>query len=111
MSSLTQPATPFRQATADGYSLGGFCWRHAQPDPQRPLVIINAATSVRCRYYSRFADYLFAQGCDVLTYDYRASVNPARLRCVASRHRGATGAVWISKRCWRMRPSVSPASQ
>jgi predicted alpha/beta hydrolase len=71
MSSLTQPATAFRQATADGYSLGGFCWRHAQADAQRPLVIINAATSVRCRYYSRFADYLFAQGCDVLTYDYR----------------------------------------
>ena len=71
MSSLTQPATAFRQATADGYSLGGFCWRHAHPDATRPLVIINAATSVRCRYYSRFADYLFAQGCDVLTYDYR----------------------------------------
>lgn len=82
MSSLTQPATPFRQATADGYSLGGFCWRHAQPDPQRPLVIINAATSVRCRYYSRFADYLFAQGCDVLTYDYRGigESRPASLR-------------------------------
>jgi len=71
MSSLTQPATPFRQTAADGYSLGGFCWRHTQANPQRPLVIINAATSVRCRYYSRFADYLFAQGCDVLTYDYR----------------------------------------
>lgn len=71
MSSLTQPASPFRQHAADGYSLGGFQWRHAQPDPQRPLVIINAATSVRCRYYSRFADYLFAQGFDVLTYDYR----------------------------------------
>lgn len=71
MSSLTQPATPFRQTTADGYSLGGFYWRHAQANPQRPLVIINAATSVRCRYYARFADYLFAQGCDVLTYDYR----------------------------------------
>lgn len=71
MSSLTQPATAFRHTTADGYSLGGFFWRHANADPQRPLVIINAATSVRCRYYSRFADYLFAQGFDVLTYDYR----------------------------------------
>lgn len=71
MSSLTQPATAFRHTTADGYSLGGFLWRHATPDSQRPLVIINAATSVRCRYYSRFADYLFAQGFDVLTYDYR----------------------------------------
>ncbi len=82
MSSLIQPATPFRHPAADGYSLGGFCWRHAQPDPQRPLVIINAATSVRCRYYARFADYLFAHGCDVLTYDYRGigESRPASLR-------------------------------
>ncbi len=35
------------------------------------MVIINAATSLRCRYYSRFADYLFANGLDVITYDYR----------------------------------------
>lgn len=40
-------------------------------DPTRPVVIINAATSVRCRHYSRFADYLFANGLDVITYDYR----------------------------------------
>lgn len=82
MSSLTQPASAFRQLAADGYSLGGFRWRHAQTDAQRPLVIINAATSVRCRYYSRFADYLFAQGFDVLTYDYRGigESRPASLR-------------------------------
>ncbi|MDZ3995455.1 alpha/beta fold hydrolase [Pseudomonas sp. Teo4] len=82
MSSLTQPATAFRHTAADGYSLGGFLWRHANPDPQRPLVIINAATSVRCRYYSRFADYLFANGWDVLTYDYRGigESRPASLR-------------------------------
>lgn len=71
MSSLTQPASALRHKAADGYSLGGFVWRHARPDPQRPLVIINPATSVRCAYYSRFADYLFAQGCDVLCFDYR----------------------------------------
>ncbi|MFO3721975.1 alpha/beta fold hydrolase [Pseudomonas sp. HLMP] len=82
MSSLIQPASAFRQDAADGYSLGGFRWRHAQADPQRPLVIINAATSVRCRYYARFADYLFAQGFDVLTYDYRGigESRPASLR-------------------------------
>lgn len=82
MSSLTQPATAFRHTTADGYNLGGFQWRHAEPDPQRPLVIINAATSVRCRYYARFADYLFAQGFDVLTYDYRGigESRPASMR-------------------------------
>ncbi|PYB81789.1 alpha/beta hydrolase family protein [Pseudomonas soli] len=82
MSSLTQPACAFRHVAADGYGLGGFRWRHAEPDPLRPLVIINAATSVRCRYYSRFADYLFAQGFDVLTYDYRGigESRPATLR-------------------------------
>lgn len=35
------------------------------------MVIINAATSLRCRHYSRFAAYLFSHGCDVMTYDYR----------------------------------------
>jgi predicted alpha/beta hydrolase len=34
-------------------------------------VIINSATSVRCRYYSRFASFLFGEGFDVITYDYR----------------------------------------
>lgn len=62
---------PFRQPAADGFVLGGFVWRHAAADSTRPVVIINAATSVRCRHYSRFADYLFAHGFDVITYDYR----------------------------------------
>ena len=62
---------PFRQPAADGFILGGFAWRHAAADSTRPVVIINAATSVRCRHYSRFADYLFAHGFDVITYDYR----------------------------------------
>ena len=69
----TQPSqnTSFRAPAADGYPLGGFTWRHIRSDPTRPVVIINAATSVRCRHYSRFADYLFANGFDVITYDYR----------------------------------------
>jgi predicted alpha/beta hydrolase len=69
----TQPCqnTSFRAPAADGYPLGGFTWRHIRSDPTRPVVIINAATSVRCRHYSRFADYLFANGFDVITYDYR----------------------------------------
>ncbi|KAE9640348.1 alpha/beta fold hydrolase [Pseudomonas sp. PB106] len=62
---------PFKEAAADGYVLGGLTWRHASADAQRPVVIINAATSVRCRHYSRFAAYLFANGFDVITYDYR----------------------------------------
>ncbi len=69
----TQPSqnTSFRAPAADGYPLGGFTWRHIRSDPTRPVVVINAATSVRCRHYSRFADYLFANGFDVITYDYR----------------------------------------
>ncbi|MBA1202555.1 alpha/beta fold hydrolase [Pseudomonas capeferrum] len=82
MTRLIIPGTPVRHMAADGFSLGGFLWRHGKPDTCRALVIINAATSVRCRYYSRFADYLFAQGCDVLTYDYRGigESRPATLR-------------------------------
>jgi len=70
----TDPVTigeSFIENAVDGYALGGFTWRHSSPDPQRPVVIINAATSVRCRHYSRFAAYLFSHGCDVMTYDYR----------------------------------------
>lgn len=83
---LTQPApsvaVPFREAAADGFSLGGFSWRQPTADPTRAVVIINAATSVRCRFYSRFADYLFANGVDVITYDYRGigESRPATLR-------------------------------
>ena len=62
---------PFKEPAIDGYVLGGFTWRHLRTDLERPVVIINAATSVRCRHYSRFAEYLFAGGFDVITYDYR----------------------------------------
>ncbi|MEI9987240.1 MAG: alpha/beta fold hydrolase [Aliidongia sp.] len=67
----------------DGYRLNGFLWR----DPRsgralRPVVIINPATAVRCRYYFRFARFLFANGFDVVAYDYRGigESRPARLR-------------------------------
>jgi predicted alpha/beta hydrolase len=66
---------PFKEAAADGFALGGFTWRQFLPDSQRPVVIISAATSVRCRHYSRFAAYLFANDFDVMTYDYRGSAN------------------------------------
>ena len=65
------PGEPFKEPAADGFILGGFTWRHASHDSARPIVIINAATSVRCRHYARFADYLHANGFDVITYDYR----------------------------------------
>lgn len=57
---------------ADGYPLGGRQWRHARTvGHPPPVAIINPATSVRCRYYARFAEYLHTQGWDVVTYDYR----------------------------------------
>lgn len=69
---------------ADGVPLGGYVWRHAGPGPAGPraVVVINAATSVRCRYYARFAAYLHQHGFDVLTYDYRGigESRPASLR-------------------------------
>jgi predicted alpha/beta hydrolase len=73
---------PFKQAAADGFILGGFTWRHAARNTSRPIAIINAATSVRCRHYSRFADYLFANGFDVITFDYRGigESRPASLK-------------------------------
>lgn len=66
-----QEGVLLRLKTADGCLLGGFIWQHGDCDPLRPIVVIASATSVRCRYYSRFAGYLFAHGFDVLTFDYR----------------------------------------
>lgn len=60
-----------RMRAADGTLLGGFAWRHDQHDPSRSIVVVAPATSVRCRYYARFAAYLFAHGHDVLLFDYR----------------------------------------
>lgn len=59
---------------SDGYRLKGQCWRHGGSvcvTTPRPVVVINPATSVCCRYYARFAAYLHQHGWDVLTYDYR----------------------------------------
>lgn len=70
----------------DGYALNGQWWRtgpaHATGQTDRATVIINPATSVRARYYARFAAYLHQHGFDVLTYDYRGigESRPARLR-------------------------------
>lgn len=58
---------------ADGYPLRAFMWRHRGREGvvPRPVVIVNAATSVRCRYYFRFAQWLHQRDCDVVVYDYR----------------------------------------
>jgi len=74
---------PFTLQTADGYGLKGFRWRHAGSSwDTRPVVIVNPATSVRCRYYFRFAAFLFNHGFDVIAYDYRGigESRPATLR-------------------------------
>lgn len=62
---------PFVAPAADGFPVRGFAWRHRSPAAGRPVTVINCATSVRCRYYFRFAAYLFRHGSDVLVYDYR----------------------------------------
>jgi len=82
MDQRTLLAQPIAFSAADGYPLKGFCWRHASVDATRPVVVINAATSVRCRYYARFAAFLHAHGFDVVTYDYRGigESRPASLR-------------------------------
>ncbi|WP_374267046.1 alpha/beta fold hydrolase [Zoogloea sp.] len=73
---------PIAFTAADGYPLRGFCWQHADADLRRPVVVINPATSVRCRYYARFADFLHRNGFDVLSFDYRGigESRPTRLR-------------------------------
>lgn len=73
-------AISFHVKAADGYSIRGFHWRHGSEG--RPVVVINAATSVRCRYYSRFAEFLFGNGFDAIVYDYRGigESRPEKLR-------------------------------
>jgi len=68
---------------ADGCRLQAFLWHQAAGDRETaPVVIINPATSVACRYYFRFADYLFENGFTVIAYDYRGigGSRPATLR-------------------------------
>lgn len=69
---------------ADGFPLCGRFW-HASIEQvlsSKPVVIINPATSVRARYYARFAEFLQTHGFDVFTYDYRGigESRPASLR-------------------------------
>ncbi|QNU63254.1 alpha/beta fold hydrolase [Vreelandella titanicae] len=64
---------PVYISAADSYALRGWVWRRpcVSSSHPGPVVIINTATSVRCRYYMPFADYLYQQGWDAVTYDYR----------------------------------------
>ena len=69
---------------ADGFPLRGRFWHASieQDLSSKPVVIINPATSVRARYYARFAEFLQRHGFDVFTYDYRGigESRPASLR-------------------------------
>jgi predicted alpha/beta hydrolase len=79
----TVPPEPFTLQAADGFTIKGFFWRHSGASRgTSPVVIINPATSVRCRYYFRFAVFLFKHGFDVIAYDYRGigESRPATLR-------------------------------
>ena len=83
MTTPTLQPEPFALQAADGRTIRGFSWRHGGDNRgARPVVIVNPATSVRCRYYFRFAVFLFGQGFDVIAYDYRGigESRPATLR-------------------------------
>jgi predicted alpha/beta hydrolase len=80
---MTTPAAPFTVRAAGGCPIKGSFWRHeGSACDARSVVIINPATSVRARYYFRFAHFLFGHGFDVIGYDYRGigESRPANLR-------------------------------
>ncbi|MGI2032659.1 alpha/beta hydrolase family protein [Rhizobium panacihumi] len=64
----------------DGIELGGNLW----PAKGQAIasVIVNPATGVLARYYHYYAEFLSAEGFDVLTYDYRGIglSRPERMR-------------------------------
>ena len=70
-----KPALPVKVTipAVDGFPLHAHVWVHELQDGKSPapVVIINPATSVQSRYYSRFADFLHSHGFNVITYDYR----------------------------------------
>lgn len=74
---------PIDVTASDGYVLGGFIWGGSDDkSSRRPVVIINPATSVRCRYYFKFAQFLHEHGFIVVAYDYRGigESRPASLK-------------------------------
>lgn len=77
-----QAGEPLRFQAADGMMLGGHLWPARQPVPGRSVVVVSPATSVRSRYYGRFAAHLAGVGFDVVTFDYRGigESRPAQLR-------------------------------
>lgn len=72
--------TSIRIQAADGFELAATEFSPA--GSPRAVVVINAATAVRRRYYDKFATYLASHGFAVVTYDYRGigESAPPRLR-------------------------------
>ena len=68
---VATPPDEFCVSTTDGVTIRGLYWHHPSGRAQASTVIVNAATSVSCRYYTRFATFLFSHGFDVVVYDYR----------------------------------------
>ena len=78
-------ATPRTIAASDGFTLAAT--EYAPNGTARAVVVINAATGVKRRYYDRFAQYLASHGFAVVTYDYRGIGDsaPRNLRGFAAR--------------------------
>jgi predicted alpha/beta hydrolase len=75
----------------DGYPLAATLFEADDPQarPERPIVIVGAATAVPRRYYAPFARFLAAEGSRALTFDYRGvgGSSPAALVGFAARMR------------------------
>jgi predicted alpha/beta hydrolase len=71
-----------RIPATDGFELAASTFDPGGADGGRPVVVVNSATGVGRRYYSRFAAFLGEQGCPVVTYDYRGigDSGPSKLR-------------------------------
>lgn len=88
MQAFSAPSpVPTTFTTDDGVTLRGHWWHADGRNAQRPVVLVNAATSVRAAYYHRFATYLQRHGMDVLTYDYRG-IGESRPRTLRGFHAG-----------------------
>jgi predicted alpha/beta hydrolase len=81
---MTTAAGAVRITAADGFAVAAT--EFTPPSTPRAVVVINAATAVKRRYYERFARHLGAHGFAVVTYDYRGVGDsaPARLRGFAA---------------------------
>jgi predicted alpha/beta hydrolase len=83
---MTQKAAArhFQAIANDNFKVGCSEWRHAGEANGRNVVIIAPATSVKAEYYHRFAGFLFENGSDVVTFDYRGigASRPPDMRAV-----------------------------